>query len=81
MKLPRFEYCRPRDLAAAIECLATSEEAKVLAGGQSLLPLMALRLARPSLLVDIGELGLDGVRLESADTDRVLRLGALVRHE
>ena len=55
MKPARFEYERPDDIASAVSLLAQSEgEARVLAGGQSLVPMMNLRLARPSVLVDIG---------------------------
>lgn len=76
-KPARFEYARPATLADALALLQTPD-AKVLAGGQSLVPLLNLRLARPSLLVDIGRLHeLDSVRL---DAEGNLRLGALVRH-
>jgi CO/xanthine dehydrogenase FAD-binding subunit len=54
LKFPPFEYLAAGDLREAAEALADEEDAKVLAGGQSLLPLMALRLARPSLVVDLG---------------------------
>ena len=54
MKPAKFDYERPTELAAAIGLLAQSGgEGRVLAGGQSLVPMMNLRLARPSLLVDI----------------------------
>ena len=50
-------------------------EAKVLAGGQSLVPLLNMRLARPSLLVDVNRVpGLDGI-----EVDGILRIGALAR--
>ncbi len=70
MKFAPFEYAAPATLAEAVALLASSG-AKVLAGGQSLLPTMAFRLATPSLLVDIRRLndlrrisiGADGVRL------------------
>lgn len=78
MKFGPFEYVRAATLQEAFEELATDEDAKVLAGGQSLLPLMALRLARPSVLVDITGLSLDGVRLDA--DGKVIRLGAMVRH-
>jgi aerobic carbon-monoxide dehydrogenase medium subunit len=54
VKFPPFDYVRAGSVAEAVGCLANDEDAKVLAGGQSLLPLMAMRLARPSVLVDIG---------------------------
>ena len=76
---PRFRYERPRTLEEAIGLLAAGQgEAKVLAGGQSLVPLMKLRFAAPELLVDINELpGLDHLR---ADADGSLHIGALCRH-
>src|SRR5207237_5551189 len=62
VKPPPFEYVRPASLEEALRLLE-SPGAKVLAGGQSLVPLLNLRLARPSLLVDVGRLpGLDGIR-------------------
>ncbi len=76
MKFPPFDYVRAGSVAEAVGYLAGDEDARVLAGGQSLLPLMAMRLARPSVLVDIGSLKLAGVELEGG----VLRLGGLVRH-
>ena len=51
-----FEYRRAESVNEAIQALAGDPEAKLLAGGHSLLPLMKLRLARPSLLVDISRL-------------------------
>jgi carbon-monoxide dehydrogenase medium subunit len=73
----RFEYHRPATLDEALGLLGSLEDAKVLAGGQSLIPVMKLRFAAPSHLVDIGRLpGLDGI--ETADG--VLRIGALARH-
>src|SRR5262252_10313227 len=57
MKLPAVEYEAPETVAAAIDLLAEhQDEASVLAGGQSLIPLLALRLARPALLIDINGL-------------------------
>ena len=60
----KFDYVRPSSLTEAIQALAGGgDDAKVIAGGQSLLPLLRLRLAYPELLVDIGGLGeLSGVR-------------------
>ncbi len=75
MKLPPFDYLCAGSLDEAVAALADDEDAKVVAGGQSLLPLLALRLARPSVLVDIDRLGLDDVRV----VDGVLHLGALIR--
>jgi aerobic carbon-monoxide dehydrogenase medium subunit len=72
MKLPAFDYACPATLAEAVALLASRDgDAKALAGGQSLVPMMAFRVASPSLLVDLGkltdlrriEIGKDGVRL------------------
>ena len=77
MKPAPFDYAAPASLDEAVSALATAGgDAKVLAGGQSLIPMMALRLARPTLLVDINRLpGLDGIREASG----MLEIGALVR--
>src|SRR5215813_9864513 len=56
MKLPAFEYACPATLAEAVALLASRDEAKALAGGQSLVPMMAFRLASPALLVDLRKL-------------------------
>lgn len=53
MKPPPFDYAAPTSVTEAVNLLAATEDAKVLAGGQSLMPLLALRLARPTLLVDL----------------------------
>jgi carbon-monoxide dehydrogenase medium subunit len=72
-----FEYRRAESVEDAIQALGDDEDAKILAGGHSLLPLMRLRLARPSTLVDIGRIrDLNYVR---EDGDRVA-IGALTRH-
>ncbi|HEX6079868.1 MAG TPA: FAD binding domain-containing protein [Methylomirabilota bacterium] len=77
MKPAPFEYAAPQSLDEAVGAIATGGgDAKVLAGGQSLIPMLALRLARPALLVDINRIrGLDGIR-EAAG---MLEIGALVR--
>ena len=64
MKPPPFEYVRPTSVDAALAALAEGDpDAKLLAGGQSLIPAMNFRLARPSLLVDLGGLAeLRGIR-------------------
>jgi aerobic carbon-monoxide dehydrogenase medium subunit len=74
-----FEYFAPSTLEEALEILGRyGDEAKVLAGGQSLIPLMKLRFAAPAALVDINRLpGLDRL----AEEDGGLRIGALVRHK
>lgn len=78
MKPQSFEYAAPSTLEEVCDLLASrADEAKVLAGGQSLVPMMALRLARPELLIDLnGVAGLDRLTM---DGDGV-RAGALVRH-
>ncbi|HEY4621946.1 MAG TPA: FAD binding domain-containing protein, partial [Gaiellaceae bacterium] len=75
----RFEYIAPSTLEEVIATLADrGDEAKVMAGGQSLIPLMKLRFAAPSVVVDLnGVPGLDTLEEE----DGVLRIGALVRHK
>lgn len=77
MKPPPFAYERPADVESAVDLLARhGSDAKVLAGGQSLVPLLNLRLVRPAVLVDVNGLrGLDRIEVEGG----VLRLGSLVR--
>ena len=72
-----FEYVRPASLDEALGLLG-GEGAKVIAGGQSLLPLMKLRLARPERLVDIGRL--EGLRGTRRLADGRLAIGALTRY-
>jgi aerobic carbon-monoxide dehydrogenase medium subunit len=72
-----FDYERAESVDDAVELLGRDEEARLLAGGHSLLPLMRLRFARPTLLVDIGRL--DDLRFVRDDGDR-LAIGALSRH-
>jgi aerobic carbon-monoxide dehydrogenase medium subunit len=75
----RFRYEAPRSLNEAIGLLHDGGDyAKVLAGGQSLVPLMKLRFASPDLLVDINNV--PGLGYHSADADGTLRIGALCRH-
>src|SRR6478736_9489928 len=77
MKASRFDYFRPTRLEDAIALLAEhGREAKAIAGGQSLVPMMAFRLAAPRFLVDIGRI--PGLNRIAADHDAV-RIGALVR--
>ena len=56
MKSAAFEYSRPADLAEACALLAQEDDARLIAGGQTLVPLMAMRLARPKRLIDIARL-------------------------
>ncbi len=78
MKPAAFDYVRPDGLEAAIAALAQrGGDAKLLAGGQSLMPLLNFRMLRPSCLIDINRLGaLDHV----TDDAGALRIGALTRH-
>ena len=76
MKLPPFDYACPSTLPEAIELLASHDDAKAIAGGQSLVPMLAFRLAQPSLLVDLRKLAdLRGIRISDAG----VTLGAMVR--
>jgi carbon-monoxide dehydrogenase medium subunit len=78
MKASAFAYARATSVANALELLtAHGEKAKVLSGGQSLLPAMNLRLIAPELIIDIGELAeLRGIVVKQG----VLTMGALTRH-
>ena len=75
----RFDYHRAATLDEALSLLGTyGEDAKVLAGGQSLIPLMKLRFASPGHLIDVNRVtGLDGIE----ERDGQLRIGALVCHK
>jgi CO/xanthine dehydrogenase FAD-binding subunit len=77
MKPPRFDYMLPQSLDEALGILAQhGEQAKVLAGGQSLVPLLNFRLVRPTYLVDLNEIpGLDGIRVDGGR----LAIGAMTR--
>jgi aerobic carbon-monoxide dehydrogenase medium subunit len=76
MKMPQFDYACPASIEEAVHLLAAHDGAKVLSGGQSLLPLLAFRMAYPPLLVDIQKLaGMDEIKV----TAEGLRVGARVR--
>lgn len=76
MKPAPFAYAKARSVAHAIELLAT-DDARLLAGGQSLIATLNMRLSQPALLVDInGISGLDRIALKNGDVE----IGALVRH-
>ena len=78
MKAPAFAYAKPRTIEEACTLLhENGEKARVLAGGQSLVPMLNLRVASPELLVDIT--GIDGLA-GIAVTDGTLRIGALTPH-
>lgn len=77
MKPPRFKYVAPTTLQEVVGHLAADPDAKIVAGGQSLMPLLALRLAGPSVLVDLKDVpGLTGI--EVGETE--VRIGARVTH-
>ena len=72
-----FTYHRPTTLRQAANLLAKTEDAKLLAGGHSLIPVMKLRLARPTAIIDISRVeGLSGVELKG----RSIVVGALAKH-
>ncbi|HEX5583786.1 xanthine dehydrogenase family protein subunit M [Gaiella sp.] len=75
---PRFDYLAPTTIEEVVEALGErAGDAKVMAGGQSLIPVLKLRIASVGTIVDLnGVAGLDGI----VDADGELRIGALVRH-
>jgi aerobic carbon-monoxide dehydrogenase medium subunit len=74
-----FDYVRPATAAEAVQALASAgEDAKVLAGGQSLLPILRLRLAYPEILVDLG--GIDELSGVTDDGDAIV-IGAMTTHD
>jgi len=77
MKLPPFEYRAPATIGEAVQILSDLEgAAKAIAGGQSLIPILAFRLANPSVLVDLGGIGgLNGITIGEAG----VAIGAMVR--
>ena len=87
MKAPPFHYHAPDDLASAVALLASLENARVLAGGQSLMPMMNLRVAAPDHLIDLGRIadlrGVEetpqGLRIGAMTTQRALEKSDLVR--
>src|SRR3989475_829000 len=78
MKAPRFAYARPASVEEAVALLAEhKDEARVLAGGQSLVPMLNFRVAAPKVLVDINRIAaLAGIKV----TRNHIRIGALTRH-
>ena len=78
MKPPPFDYARAESVEEAMSLLACHDgDAKLLAGGQSLVPMLNFRLVHPSLLIDVNRIpGLSGIE----EGDGVLRIGALARH-
>lgn len=76
MKPAPFDYVRPGSLKDACDILASDDDARIIAGGQTLVPMLAMRLARPSRLVDIARLDeLRGIRSEQG----ALVIGAVTR--
>lgn len=76
MKMPQFDYACPSTIEEALQLLANNDGAKIIAGGQSLIPLLAFRMAYPPMLVDIRKLdGLSEIKI----TEDGLRVGARVR--
>jgi aerobic carbon-monoxide dehydrogenase medium subunit len=76
MKLPAFDYACPTTLGEAVQLLAAHDDAKALAGGQSLVPMLAFRLVQPALLVDLRKLAdLRGIAVAQSG----VTLGAMVR--
>ncbi len=78
MKAPSFRYVRPTSLEEALDVLAQADgQAQILAGGQSLMPMLAMRIAAPEILVDINRIPeLAGITLEND----LVRIGALTRY-
>lgn len=72
-----FDYLAPTSLDEALQMLASTEDAKVIAGGQSLIPMMKLRFARPATLIDLSRIG--GLA-ELDETEEELRVGAMMTH-
>ena len=72
-----FDYESPRTLSEALSLLSSREDAKILAGGHSLLPAMKLRLAQPALLVDLGRIG--GLSYIRESGDKIV-IGAMTTH-
>src|SRR5580700_2062685 len=78
MKPPAFDYIAADSIAMAVKALAQAgDDAKIIAGGQSLVPMLNFRMLRPSVLVDINRIaGLNAVE----ETSEAIRVGALTRH-
>ncbi len=78
MKSPDFSYCRPQSMSEVFDLLANhGDNARILAGGQSLMPSLNMRLSKPALLIDINRIKeLGGIEEQGDD----LKIGALARH-
>ncbi len=87
MKPAPFEYARPADLDQACAMLAAGDDARIIAGGQTLVPLMAMRLARPKRLIDIARISdlafvrheREGIAIGATTRQCVLERDAVVR--
>jgi CO/xanthine dehydrogenase FAD-binding subunit len=78
MKPAAFEIARPRHVTEVLDLLSLHQDAKIIAGGQSLVPLMNLRIATPALLIDLGAVvGLAGISMVEGE----LRIGAMTRQK
>jgi len=77
MGIPAFDYLRPANLSEARKAYEASGDARYIAGGQTLLPVMKQRLAQPASLIDLGGIaGLTGISVEG----KTLTIGAMTRH-
>ena len=78
MKAPKFSYTRANSVDQVLTLLSEhGEDARILAGGQSLMPTLNMRLSQPEILIDINRLdALKGISVK----DGVVRIGALARH-
>src|SRR6266478_6636614 len=87
MKPAAFDYARPASLDEACVMLAASDDARIIAGGQTLIPLMAMRLARPKRLIDIARIGdlafvrheREGIAIGATTRQYLLERDAVVR--
>ena len=80
MKAAPFEYSRPADLDEACALLAADDSARVIAGGQTLVPMMVMRLARPTRLIDINRItALSYIRQENNKDGDMIAIGATTR--
>lgn len=75
---PKFGYMKARSVDEALQMLSRHGEAKLIAGGQSLVPMLKLRLISPSHIIDMG--GLDDLKYIRADESGTLRIGAMTTH-
>jgi carbon-monoxide dehydrogenase medium subunit len=71
-----FAYQKPSSVADAVKLISTDADARPLAGGQTLIPVLKQRLNKPTVLVDLSKLGLDGIKVSG----NVLTIGAMTRH-